>query len=174
MKNRTSCLMLSLAMGATLAIAEEATLKGQATIVDGDTIEIHGRHIRLWGIDAIEGAQRCWDEFGEVKRCGKEASFALADVIGRHTVTCRQNGWDGKNSRPVAICEANGIELNDWMVRHGFAVDYVKYSGGAYSAAENEARANEAGNWRYSWQYPENFRACMRIKGAKALKCSQQ
>jgi len=27
-------------------------LVGQASIVDGDTLEIHGARIRLWGIDA--------------------------------------------------------------------------------------------------------------------------
>ena len=27
-------------------------LAGQASIVDGDTLEIHGARIRLWGIDA--------------------------------------------------------------------------------------------------------------------------
>ena len=27
-------------------------LSGQASIIDGDTLEIHGTRIRLWGIDA--------------------------------------------------------------------------------------------------------------------------
>jgi endonuclease YncB( thermonuclease family) len=34
-------------------------LIGQATVVDGDTIEIHGNRIRLWGIDAPESTQFC-------------------------------------------------------------------------------------------------------------------
>jgi endonuclease YncB( thermonuclease family) len=32
-------------------------LSGQASIIDGDTLEIHGTRIRLWGIDAPESSQ---------------------------------------------------------------------------------------------------------------------
>jgi hypothetical protein len=31
----------------------------QASIIDGDTLEIHGTRIRLWGIDAPESNQLC-------------------------------------------------------------------------------------------------------------------
>jgi hypothetical protein len=33
-------------------------LSGQASIIDGDTLEIHGTRIRLWRIDAPESAAR--------------------------------------------------------------------------------------------------------------------
>jgi endonuclease YncB( thermonuclease family) len=34
-------------------------LVGQASVIDGDTLEIHGTRIRLWGIDAPESSQLC-------------------------------------------------------------------------------------------------------------------
>jgi endonuclease YncB( thermonuclease family) len=37
-------------------------LIGQASVIDGDTLEIHGTHIRLFGIDAPESDQLCRNE----------------------------------------------------------------------------------------------------------------
>jgi hypothetical protein len=34
-------------------------LAGQASVIDGETPEIHGTRIRLWGIDVPESDQRC-------------------------------------------------------------------------------------------------------------------
>jgi len=46
-----------------LALAQ--TLVGRASVVDGDTLEIRGERVRLWGIDAVESAQTCLDEAGK-------------------------------------------------------------------------------------------------------------
>ena len=50
-------------------------ITGRATVIDGDTIEIRGQRIRLWGIDAPEGKQRCvkdgklWRAHAELGQC---------------------------------------------------------------------------------------------------------
>jgi endonuclease YncB( thermonuclease family) len=44
------------------------TLIGRASIVDGDTMEIHGMRIRLSGIDAPESSQLCRDADSELYR----------------------------------------------------------------------------------------------------------
>ncbi len=67
--------------------ASAADIFGQASIIDGDTIEIHGQRIRLFGIDAPEHDQLC-EASGNQYRCGQQASFALADQIGKQTVDC--------------------------------------------------------------------------------------
>ncbi len=43
----------------------QAEISGQARVIDGDTIEVAGQHIRLHGIDAPELRQTCWDKSGE-------------------------------------------------------------------------------------------------------------
>jgi endonuclease YncB( thermonuclease family) len=49
--------MATLALFASSDMAQSDDLTGQASIIDGDTLEIHGTRIRLWGIDAPESTQ---------------------------------------------------------------------------------------------------------------------
>jgi endonuclease YncB( thermonuclease family) len=54
---RASVAMLALALCCSPGKADETI--GRASAVDGDTLEIHGTRIRLWGIDAPESSQLC-------------------------------------------------------------------------------------------------------------------
>ncbi|WP_411971097.1 thermonuclease family protein, partial [Mesorhizobium sp. BR1-1-6] len=47
-----------------------APIAGVASVIDGDTIEIHGRRVGANGIDAPESAQRCHDAKGFRYQCG--------------------------------------------------------------------------------------------------------
>jgi endonuclease YncB( thermonuclease family) len=53
---RIAALLVLLSTSATSAepINDATNITGQASIIDGDTLEIHGTRIRLWGIDAPE------------------------------------------------------------------------------------------------------------------------
>ena len=67
------------------AIAGDLT--GRASVIDGDTIEIHTERIRLEGVDAPESGQSCTDAEGHAWPCGQRAAFALAeDLTGRASV----------------------------------------------------------------------------------------
>src|SRR3546814_589807 len=68
-------------------------LTGTASVIDGDTIEIHDIRIRLFGIDAPESRQLCQLN-GKDYRCGQKASLALSDFIGRSTVACEVKDKD--------------------------------------------------------------------------------
>jgi hypothetical protein len=59
---------------------------GQASIIDGDTLEIHGTRIRLWGIDAPESDQI---SFVEMKSANTiTVGGDLNAFIVRHPVEC--------------------------------------------------------------------------------------
>ena len=51
-----------------IALADD--LAGQASVIDGDTLEIHGTRIRLWGVDAPESSQLCRGEESLQHQCG--------------------------------------------------------------------------------------------------------
>jgi len=62
--------------------------------------------------------------------------------------------------RFVATCfRADGVEVNRWLVGNGLAVDWSRYSGGAYVGAQDKARAQALGIWRGAFQLPCEARA---------------
>lgn len=149
-----SLLFICLSLFALPALAQP--IKGQATVIDGDTIEIARTRIRLHGIDAPESGQRCQDGRGQDYRCGQRAAFALADWIGRTNVSCEQRDTD-RYGRVVAVCHARGTDINQWMVRHGWAVAYRQYSQD-YVPDELAARRARAGLWAGAFVPPSEWR----------------
>ncbi|WP_371180105.1 thermonuclease family protein [Bradyrhizobium sp. URHA0013] len=63
------------------SVSASAVIKGQASIIDGDTLDIHGTHIRLWGIDAPESSQFCRGEDSLPYRCGAKSANELDKYI---------------------------------------------------------------------------------------------
>jgi endonuclease YncB( thermonuclease family) len=136
--------------------ASAETLTGQATVIDADTVEIHGERIRLLGIDAPESRQVCTNAAGAEYRCGQAAAFALADKIGRALVTCEGRERD-RYKRLVATCFAAGVDLNAWLVEQGLAVAYRRYSK-AYVSQEEAARSARRGLWAGEFAMPWDWR----------------
>ena len=153
------CLALSvLAFGLlSLAAAAEDRIEGTASVIDGDTIEIHGQRVRLFGIDAPESRQNCYQSDGTPWRCGQEASFALADRIERSTVRCDSRDVD-RYRRVVAVCFIGSEDLNRWMVANGWAVAYRRYTRD-YVSDEERAREAELGIWSGRFTMPWDWRA---------------
>lgn len=134
----------------------DSQIIGRASVIDGDTIEIHNQRIRFEGIDAPESRQTCNDPSGAPWRCGRASAFALADKIGTATVTCQAHGRD-RYKRALAICFLSDEDLNAWMVQNGWAVAYRKYSTD-YVEQEDQARQSEMNIWAGSFEMPWDWR----------------
>lgn len=141
-----------LAVGGIFAAWADSDLSGPARVIDGDTIQIGGTHIRLWGIDAFEKRQMC----GQLA-CGLAATQRMIELTRGQTVSCTQQDKD-RYGRTVARCYANNQDLGATLVREGWAVDYTQYSHGYYKTSQETAKANNAGAWATGFQVPWSWR----------------
>lgn len=128
---------------------------GKARVVDGDTIDIGPKRIRLWGIDAPEGKQQC-EVGGKQYLCGIEATNQLVTFIKTQDVECLSKTLD-RYKRIVAICRIGKLDLGAEMVRAGWALAFVRYSSD-YVAQESEARLAMRGLWAGTFQPPWEVR----------------
>ncbi|MEO3998892.1 thermonuclease family protein [Mesorhizobium sp. CAU 1732] len=143
--------------------ASAATLVGRASVIDGDTIEIHGERIRLNGVDAPESSQTCEDGNGKAYRCGARAASALDEFLSASSpVRCEFVERD-QYGRFVGDCfRADGTSVQEALVRSGWAMDWPRYSNGAYTGQQEAAKAERLGIWVGAFQSPWEWRAAQR------------
>ncbi|MCZ8548478.1 excalibur calcium-binding domain-containing protein [Mesorhizobium qingshengii] len=133
---------------------------GVASVIDGDTIEVRGQRIRFNGIDAPESAQQCEHANGVRYQCGAKAAAVLdAFLAASRPLHCEFVSWD-RYGRFVGDCRrADGASVAVWMVEHGQALDWPRYSHGAYAAQQSKAEAAKVGLWAGTSQAPWDWRA---------------
>ncbi len=149
---------LGLALG--LLAAPAAAVEGAARVIDGDTLEIGGTRVRLFGIDAPERSQICTRDDGRTWPCGRWAQQALEGLIGRAPVSCAGRGTD-RFGRLVAVCRAGGRDLGEAMVAAGAALAYTAFASD-YFEAEKTAMFAGRGLWSGPVVRPEDHRAAAR------------
>ena len=144
----------------------EKTIYGKPKIIDGDTVHINNKKIRLHAIDAPEINQTCSkDKF--IWNCGIESKNFLKKIIDEDKIMCKSNGVD-KYKRYIGICykwennflwrKSNEvIDLNREMVLKGWAIAYRYYSLD-YIKEEEIAKNNRDGIWIGKFEEPYLFR----------------
>ena len=158
--------LLALTVGLLLMVssaAASAQIAGRVTVTDGDSLNVSGHRIRLFGIDAPEGTQICVAG-GQRWRCGSSAARALRQRIAGCSVVCTERDRD-RYGRIVAVCRAGGVDVNAWMVSQGHALAYRKYST-AYVGQERSAKAARRGLWRGQFVPPWDWRRGKRLAAA--------
>lgn len=136
------------------AAAQQIT--GPATAIDGDSLDMTGTRIRLFGIDAPEGKQSCERE-GTNWECGKQAADALRTAIASRSLSCLVRDQD-VYGRMVSTCTVQRADIAYEMLESGLAVA-LPNADPAYHDAEARARSRRAGIWAGSFQTPAEWRA---------------
>ncbi|WP_188394034.1 excalibur calcium-binding domain-containing protein [Mesorhizobium sp. SARCC-RB16n] len=119
-------------------------IAGVASVIDGDTIEIHGQRIRFNGIDAPESRQYCDDAKGFEYPCGRRSAEALDSFLAAsRPVRCTFVDWD-RYHRFVGDCRrADGASVAAWMVEHGQALDLASLQPWRLHGAAGERRGGK-------------------------------
>jgi endonuclease YncB( thermonuclease family) len=105
------------------------TLEGKPVLIDGDSIVIAGKPIRLWGIDAPEMNTRA----------GYLAKRYLRTVIEDRPVRCVDEGMRAQ-TEIMAKCYLGEVDLGQIMVLSGHARDWPQYSKGFYGRQPEQGR----------------------------------
>jgi endonuclease YncB( thermonuclease family) len=138
----------------------EGTLQGRATVIDGDTLEVGGERIDIFGIDAPEQGQTCERGGGGTWNCGAEATRLMRRIAHYQIVDCLLSPA-ARPGRRVARCRVGDEDLGRAMVRAGFAVEVSRT--GVYAAEEGTARTGHLGIWSGSFDNPSAWRAAHAI-----------
>ena len=140
-------------LGLLISVARAGT---EVKVIDGDSLFLGNKEIRLEGIDAPEYHQTCYNQEEKAYPCGELSYKALQKLVNNRVVRCRKIVKD-KYKREISECWVGDININEWMVRNGWAVAYTRYTK-AYEGAEAEAKAKQRGIWQGRFLKPEYYR----------------
>ena len=127
-------------------------------VVDGDSLRIGPRDVRLKGIDAVELRQSCIGADGAQWSCGVEARQALQDVVARGDLRC-QASEDDRFGRAIASCSVTGMsDVAAALVSAGWAVSGDGARAGDYADEQGQAKSAGKGIWRGTFQRPAEWR----------------
>ena len=113
---------------------------GTVVVIDGETLRLNGRVVRLGGVEAPMRGDLC----SGGADCGGAAAGALARLVRDRRVECRLAGRD-PFGRPFATCDANGTDLSRAIVAGGWA--RAQPGVPALANLELRARRQGAGLW---------------------------
>jgi endonuclease YncB( thermonuclease family) len=156
--------LLALILTLVVSPAQAEIIAGRATVIDGDTLEIHGEHIRILDVDAPESGQYCFKKLQSLDEgawpCGLQAALALSDWIGEQSLTCETTKMESDeiNKHWLAHCTVAGQDLAEWLAASGWAVPSRKCKCDTIRDAAHAARAAQRAIWTSAFTLPWEWR----------------
>jgi endonuclease YncB( thermonuclease family) len=152
-----SLLASTFCVGLHVALVPDAgaeSIVGQASVVDGDTIQVDGILIQLMEVDAPGKEQFCVQATGDAAwRCGEDAAIALLNLVGTAIVRCESDALD-QFGRRLARCSVYGQDLASALAENGWAVPNKDCQCEAVRGAVLRAQAAGIGIWTRPFALP--------------------
>ncbi len=127
-------------------------ISGSAKIIDGDSLRVSGKEIRIINIDAPEFFQTCKDKNNKVWQCGKAATKRLKQLVANKIISCQVKGID-KYDRFLAVCYVDDNDIGAILVSEGLALEY-----GDYKSEQEGAKRKGVGMWQGEFITPKEWR----------------
>lgn len=144
-------------------------------VVDGDTVDVKGSRVRIVGIDAPD------DDLPQLKGIASEALRELAardggmncsanvfDFALRREEQCRTDVESYGRLNLACRFRNNDASVAATMVAQGYAVDYRRFSGGAYVDLMKNAADQRLGLWTVDY---EGMRSLAQRQAAVPKSC---
>jgi endonuclease YncB( thermonuclease family) len=131
---------------------------GTAKVIDGDSIRVGEKEVRLFGIDAPEYSQNCFDERNLEYPCGEISQKFLFKLAHKKDVECFYAELD-KYKRYLAKCFIKETSINEEIIKNGMAVIYdFNNSEEDLEKLEETAKEQKIGIWRGAFELPKDYR----------------
>lgn len=130
----------------------------EVRVVDGDTLRLADRIVRLRGLDAPPRGEACRDAGGREFDCGAGSAEALSRLVAGRGVACHVRGRD-RFGRGLGRCEVAGTqgregpELNGALVSAGWA----RAADAELRGMEQAARSGGRGLWAPGGRAPQGW-----------------
>lgn len=144
---------------------------GYVRVIDGDTFDIDGERVRIWGIDAPDKPEAMKRAAGRraaaiIEQEGLTCSTSLAANVALRTGKMCPSSLTSYG-RKNAQCRLNrtGEDFGNRMIREGFAVSYKRYDCGFYDELMSKAKLTRSGLWR---SYPAQMAKLAELRSRSA------
>lgn len=133
----------------------------QISVIDGDTIQLDGKVVQLYGIDAPELGQTCLND-GNLSRCGLSAAFELQKLLKIEHTPLECQPVKNVSDPALQICAFGYMDPAQVLLESGYALADTG-AGPEYAKAEDSARQANMGLWHSRYIAPKDWRAGKRL-----------
>lgn len=138
-------------------------ISGVSRIVSGDTLQVNGRTVKLFGVAAPNVSQTCADASGRGYKCGQQAISWLGSWLADNVVQCHILNEDERGVL-TGVCMLSPYDIGAALINAGWAVADVRQTK-IYIPYQNQALSNKRGLWQGEFYMPWDWQ---KIQARKA------